>query len=99
MVLDQSAGEKLICIHSYNRAWLYTGDVNTLVRPIDQEGTCLIKINNGFVRGVDSDCPNQICMNIGSIGNSGEWLACLIHGIIITIRGFSPDIVDARVYR
>lgn len=63
---------------------------------IDNEyGYNLIIINNGMVDMIESDCPDQVCVNAKKISNPGESIVCLPNKLIIQIIGQEEDGVDA----
>lgn len=44
-----------------------------------------VVVKDGTVSVTESNCPNQICVQTGSISNPGEVIACLPHKLIIYI--------------
>lgn len=48
--------------------------------------TNVCKIEDGMCKMTEANCPNQVCVNSGSIQNRGECIVCLPNGIIITIE-------------
>lgn len=57
-----------------------------------------IEIKKGRIRVARSDCPKQICVNMGWIKTPGQVIACVPNEVVIEIepRDFQP--VDAVVY-
>lgn len=51
-----------------------------------------IEINNGRIRFLHADCPDQICVNTGWIDRPGQIAVCLPAGVIIKIEGVQTDV-------
>lgn len=61
------------------------------------KGYNVVVIKDGQVFVSHADCANQVCVSSRSISKNGEAIACLPHGLVITI--VSPDEeVDAVAY-
>ena len=56
-------------------------------------GTNTIEINDGRVRVVESDCPNQQCVRQLWIDRRNQSIVCLPNRVVITITG-GPSSVD-----
>ena len=54
------------------------------------DGIFHIEIKDGKVRVVSSPCPNQTCVQQGSVDKVGESIICAHEGITISLRGDSP---------
>ena len=79
--------------------WVYPLSVDREVRVPGPLGDTIVRIEDKSVRIEDSPCPNKTCIAGGSIGASGQWLACLPNQVIVTIEGRRPDAgVDASTY-
>lgn len=51
-----------------------------------------IEINNGRIRFLHADCPDQVCVNTGWIDRPGQIAVCLPAGVIIKIDGVQTDV-------
>lgn len=51
-----------------------------------------IEINNGRIRFLHADCPDQVCVNTGWIDRPGQIAVCLPAGVIIKIEGVHTDV-------
>ena len=51
-----------------------------------------IEINNGRIRFLHADCPDQVCVNTGWIDRPGQIAVCLPAGVIIKIEGVQTDV-------
>ena len=60
-----------------------------------KKGYNLLIIKNGKASVVDSDCPNQICVNKGAISKNDESIICLPHHVVVTIESSEDKDVDA----
>jgi len=54
-------------------------------------GTTTVEMEDGRVRVVHSDCPDQICVSMGWINNSGVPIACLPNRVVVRISGEVGD--------
>ena len=60
-----------------------------------KKGYNLLTIKNGKASVVDSDCPNQICVNKGAISKNDESIICLPHHVVVSIESSEDKEVDA----
>jgi hypothetical protein len=108
-----AGGEILLKYDLTTGSLLYTNaDIGSLLQEyspgVDDSGNPLISIaqNNihfkilikgGKVRFLQSDCPNQVCINTGFISVSGQIAACVPAGILVRVSGVQavddPDII------
>lgn len=86
-LFDHSGVGATVSIESNGQTWLYDLGTDAYFKPIDLPGYCEIEIKDGGVRVAYSECPLQICISMGTISRPGEWIACLPHEIMITIKG------------
>ena len=49
--------------------------------------------DGGEIYFYDSDCPDKVCINMGHLGECGQWAACLPNETIIKIVGDKTDAV------
>ena len=61
-------------------------------------GQMLIQIQGKKIRVKKSDCPRQLCANIGWIQHSGEAIICVPYKTLIEIKSARAPAVDAVVY-
>lgn len=52
-------------------------------------GTNTLEVKNGSICMTEANCPDLVCVYTGNISLTGEVIACLPHGLIITIQ--NPD--------
>lgn len=51
-----------------------------------------IEADNGKIRFVHADCPDQVCVNTGWIDRPGQIAVCLPAGVIIKVEGVQTDV-------
>ena len=65
--------------------------------PMD-DGDVIIEAEQGRIRFLESDCPNQICVYTGWIDKANQVAACLPNKILVRLIGSGgDDEVDAVV--
>ncbi len=82
-----NGGELTVEVRAPAGTWLYPLETDLLLPPVGGAGICAIVIESGTVRVTSSDCPNKICIQMGRISRSGQWIACLPHQVFIRIIG------------
>lgn len=60
-------------------------------------GKNTIQVKDGSVFVSDANCPDLICVKTGKISTTGLPVACLPHGLIITIQDAATD-TDTQAY-
>lgn len=71
--------------------------------PLSQDGVFLLNggsntlvISDGEAWVSEANCPDKVCMGMGRISRTGEFIACLPNRLIITVEGggtLPPDAV------
>lgn len=61
------------------------------------EHTNTLVIENGTARVAEAACPDQICVNQGTVQYEGESIVCLPHKLVVTVMGGQANGVDATV--
>ena len=51
-----------------------------------------VRVENGKIAIVDSDCPGRDCVHSGSINSSGRVLVCLPNGVEIRVLSAESDV-------
>ena len=49
--------------------------------------TLKVEIKNGSARVISCDCPDNTCVNTGSISNAGQVIACVPARVTLTLEG------------
>ena len=57
-------------------------------------GTNILKIENGEAYLIYADCPDKTCVKTGKIMHVGESIICLPNKLSVVIRGSTSDGVD-----
>ena len=52
-------------------------------------GTTTVAIEHGAASIVESPCPHHLCIRKGRISRTGDWVACIPNGVIVSIEGES----------
>lgn len=71
-------------------------DLSQVEEPYDivistQYGSNTVHVQPGAIGVSCADCPDQVCVNQGSITGGGIPIACVPHRLIITIEGGDID--------
>ncbi len=61
-------------------------------------GKMVIEIKDKKVRVKKSECPRQLCVNIGWIQHTGEAIICVPFKTLIEIKSADAPVVDAVVF-
>ena len=65
------------------------------VIPVHSNGyTLTVVIGNGAVSVTESDCPDGICVNSGTISRTGQAIVCVPAGVTVRIDGTHADHAD-----
>ncbi|MGI6085433.1 MAG: NusG domain II-containing protein [Acetivibrionales bacterium] len=92
---EDNANEK-IAIISQNDVVLDKIRLNTLSgrQVIEYSGKYpgTIEADNGKIRFVRAECPDQVCVNTGWIDRPGQIAVCLPAGMVIKIEGAQTDV-------
>jgi len=82
---------------------IYQGDLMMIIDLEDEPRTFSLSefpyiefsLNQEGIAFVQSNCPDQICVNTGKINQSGQFAACLPNQMILIIDSYSEDDIDA----
>ena len=55
-----------------------------------EEGSNLLIVEDGAARMESADCPDLLCVKMGSIRWAGESIVCLPHQVVVTVEE-GPD--------
>jgi hypothetical protein len=61
-------------------------------------GKMLIEIKEKKIRVKKSDCPRQVCVNVGWVRFTGETIICVPYKTLIEIKSTGAPLVDAVVF-
>lgn len=92
-----------VCYIEHERAVVMTvpldvHDLNTdYTFSIEQLPQVVFEVRDGNIAFVQSDCPDQVCVHTGFLGQPGQFAACLPNRISIRIDGETdinaPDVI------
>lgn len=54
-------------------------------------GTNLLVIENGTASITEADCPDALCVNMGSISKNGQSIVCLPHEVVVEVISETDD--------
>lgn len=70
------------------------GNQNVIL-PIDSNyGHNKMIIENGSVRMLEADCPDQVCVHTAPISKPGQTIVCLPNRVVIEITGSGEVLID-----
>lgn len=70
------------------------GNQNVIL-PIDSNyGHNKMMIENGSVRMLEADCPDQVCVHTAPISKPGQTIVCLPNRVVIEITGIGEVLID-----
>ncbi len=72
-------------------------NINTEQKIQTNNGYNIICVEGGQVYVKEADCANQVCVNTGKISERGEVIACLPHGLTVTVEASEGE-VDTVAY-
>ncbi|MBC8545070.1 NusG domain II-containing protein [Bianquea renquensis] len=64
---------------------------------IDQAPEVTFQIQDGKIRFLSSDCPDQVCVRTGFISLAGQTAVCLPHRLVVRIISDSPSDLDVII--
>lgn len=88
-----------VCVVLYEREVVLRVPLDTnMFFSIEQLPGVIFEVNDGRVQFAASDCPDQVCVHTGLIGEPGQFAACLPNRVAIQIEADDEqDIPDAVI--
>ena len=92
-------------LKSGNTADVYIDDklVQTIDMSVDDEytfqtdkGSNTVEVRNGAVSMKSADCPDKVCVRMGTKNRNGETITCLPHKLVIEVHGGQEQEVDIK---
>lgn len=92
-------------LKSGNIADVYIDDklVQTIDMSVDDEytfqtdkGSNTVEVRNGAVSMKSADCPDKVCVRMGTKNRNGETITCLPHKLVIEVHGGQEQEVDIK---
>jgi hypothetical protein len=92
-------------LKSGNTADVYIDDklVQTIDMSVDDEytfqtdkGSNTVEVRNGVVSMKSADCPDKVCVRMGTKNRNGETITCLPHKLVIEVHGGQEQEVDIK---
>jgi hypothetical protein len=63
---------------------------------VSSRGVCIVRIEDGRICILESDCPDQVCVHTGWLTRAGQSAVCAPNRIAVVVRGAGAE-VDAVV--
>jgi hypothetical protein len=92
------SGPTSVRIEAAGSEWLYPIDEDRDIAVAGPLGNTDVEIRDGAAKVLRSPCPHKICISMGEIQDSGEWIACLPNRVFVRIEGGREDELDATTY-
>ena len=92
-------------LKSGNTADVYIDDklVQTIDLSVDDEytfqtdkGSNTVEVRNGAVSMKSADCPDKVCVRMGTKNRNGATITCLPHKLVIEVHGGQEQEVDIK---
>jgi hypothetical protein len=61
-------------------------------------GKNVLVIKDGSAYMEDADCPDKLCVKMGSVSKGGETIVCLPHKLVIQIEADEDGEYDGKTY-
>lgn len=88
-----------LLIESTDGEFLYPLSEDREIHVEGPMGESVVEIHDGAAKFTHSDCPDELCVQMGAISGAGEWAACLPNEVFLSTTGNSDEgEVDAGVY-
>jgi hypothetical protein len=88
-----------------NKAVIYQDSEQFQEVVLNEEGLIILpleemqmQVKGGKIRVAVSDCPKQICVNMGWIVNPGQIIVCAPNKVLVEIKSPDPQFLDAVVH-
>jgi hypothetical protein len=75
--------------------WYYPLDEVRDLTVTGPVGETRIRVGEGRVTVLSSDCPGKLCVKQGSASAPGQWIACLPNNVMISVEGQEAEGNDA----
>lgn len=62
------------------------------------ENGVVLETENGTIRFLESDCPEQACVHTGALARAGEVAACVPNKTVVVLKGEKGTAVDGITY-
>lgn len=62
------------------------------------ENGVVLETENGAIRFLDSDCPEQACVHTGALSRAGAVAACVPNGTVVVLKSEKSAAVDGITY-
>jgi hypothetical protein len=80
-VIEIQVGDEI-----YRRIAIKSDDYKETIPIKSNLGVNILRIHDGGIEMIDSDCRNNICINTGFVSKPGEMIVCLPHKVLVQIK-------------
>lgn len=91
---DQAAAPPRTALIYQDGCLLYQIDLRENRTVTLPAGGVTVRVQDGAVRIIESDCPKQICVSTGAIREPGQVIACVPNKTLVEIKSAAPQCVD-----
>ena len=93
-----ASGVKTLEVEASGVLYLMPLDVDDELIVEGPVGKTVIHVRDGEAFVHESDCRDDICINMGHISNQSEWVACLPNRVFLRIVASTEEEADTGAY-
>ena len=96
---EQYGGRRMLQIEAPAGRFMYDFGEHIESFDLGSEVGCELRLTGSQAWVERSDCPFQVCVQMGRIERPGQWIACIPHGVFVKVVGTAEgDTVDAQTW-
>lgn len=86
-VYSSQGGSLYVHITGQNGEWIEPLDKDKDIEVQGPLGSTKVRIQGGTAMIIDSPCSNKLCINMGAVSRTNQWIACLPNKVFVKIEG------------
>ena len=94
LTLARGEGKEMVYIEGVSRSWVYPRDAEIDLEVPGPLGATHVHIHGGSAWVSESPCAEKICIGMGSVDQTGQWIACLPNRVFVRVDGAAAAQVD-----
>ena len=99
LAAEQYGGRRMVQIEAPAGRFMYDIDDTVESFELGPDVGCELRLGGGYAWVESSDCPFQVCVQMGRISRPGQWIACMPHAVFVRVVGTAEgDGVDAQTW-